>query len=482
MNHLVDGRHSIRFRLTAWYTGILTLSFALAGAYVLFAVQDAAKETVDKDLRARLASVRSYLAKHTGGDAQSELAEDLDEQAGMGPGGAWMQITNAEGRWLYRSPAIADENTLPPSSAALPDHGRVRTEIVHNRPLRVLTASASGGVVQIGVPMEEFDEMFQSLTWGLGLASPLLLALAAAGGYWMSGRALKPVAEIATTVRKIGARNLSERLTLRGAGDELDSLSSLLNQMLDRLESAFQLVSRFTADASHELRTPVGIIRTTAEVIRSRPRTAVEHEAAWDQVILQSERMSGLIDDLLVLARADAGRSDVAVEPMDLAVTLSEVMGEVRILAESSQLRLTASLDPACPMTGNPDGIRRLLLILLDNAIKYTPAGGEVQVRMYTSDSFALAGAIVEIRDTGPGIEPQHLPHIFERFYRISSDRSRNTGGSGLGLSIARWLASLHGGEIVVESVPGTGSVFRVILPVSRISARNSAFLQNQPA
>jgi signal transduction histidine kinase len=307
------------------------------------------------------------------------------------------------------------------------------------------------------------------------------LALASAGGYWMSGRALDPVDEIARTMRRIGARNLSERLSLRGTDDELDRLSTVLNQMLGRLESAFQLVTQFTADASHELRTPVGIIRTTGEVIRARQRTPDEHEAAWDQVILQSERMSGLIDDLLVLARADSGGSDLAIEPMDLSAALEAVTDEIRILAECSGLRLSVSIPADCPMTGDPDAIRRLLLVLLDNAIKYTPAGGEIDVRMRTTDSLTRA-AIIEVRDTGPGIESAHLPRIFDRFYRISADRSRRTGGSGLGLSIAQWLASLHGGEILVESVPGTGSTFRVILPLRRISLPNSSFLQNQSA
>jgi signal transduction histidine kinase len=273
---------------------------------------------------------------------------------------------------------------------------------------------------------------------------------------------------------------------LRGAGDELDRLSAVLNQMLGRLESAFQLVTQFTADASHELRTPVGIIRTTAEVIRLRRRTPEEHEAAWDQVILQSERMSGLIGDLLALARADAGRgdmaSDMAMQPMDLAATLASIVEEIRILAESSGLRLRTFLDAECPMTGDPDAIRRLFLVLLDNAIKYTPSGGEVEIRLRTVDSLGAPAAVVEVRDTGPGIDAQHLRRIFDRFYRVSADRSRNTGGAGLGLSIAQWLASLHGGEITVESAPGAGSTFRVILPLGKMTHPNSAFLQNQPA
>jgi signal transduction histidine kinase len=256
----------------------------------------------------------------------------------------------------------------------------------------------------------------------------------------------------------------------------------MVNQMLTRLESSFHLVTRFTADASHELRTPVGIVRTTAEVIRSRPRSAEEHEAAWDQVLLQSERMSGLIDDLLVLARADAGRSEHNVESVDLASIIISIAGEMSIIAQRQGLNLHVTAPATCPTQVDPEGIRRLVSALIDNAIKYTPPGGEISISMHIADSFNYPAAIIEVRDTGVGIGPDDLPRIFDRFYRVSTDRSRRTGGVGLGLSIARWLASLHGGEILVESVPGAGSTFRVILPLNKVPSPDSAILQNQPA
>jgi len=331
----------------------------------------------------------------------------------------------------------------------------------------VLTIPVPGGIAQLGAPMDEFAEMFQQLRWALGLTSPLLLILACISGYWMSGRALRPVEEIDQTVRRIGSHTLTERLHLRNTDDELDRLSVTINQMLERLESAFRLVVQFTADASHELRTPVAIIRTTAEVIRGSRRTPEEYEEAWDQVVLQSERMSRLVDDLLLLARADAGRSDVSFEDIDLAEIVSGVTAEVKVLAHASGLELAKSAPPLCPAFGDPDAIRRLLLILLDNAIKYTPRGGRIDVRLDVSESPEGRTAVIAVSDTGTGIEPEHLPRVFDRFYRVSMDRSRKTGGSGLGLSIARWLASLHNGEIGAESEPGKGSAFRVRLPLS---------------
>jgi signal transduction histidine kinase len=190
-------------------------------------------------------------------------------------------------------------------------------------------------------------------------------------------------------------------------------------------------------------------------------------------VVIQTERMSSLIDDLLLLARADAGRSDLAFESMDLAETVREVVGEIGVLMDASGLRMSTSIPLSCPMNGDPDAVRRLLLALLDNAIKYTGAGGEVAVRIRIEESPGNRAAIVEVCDTGVGIAAEDLPRIFDRFYRVSSDRSRKTGGAGLGLSIAKWLASVHGGDITVESVVGKGSTFRVALPLVRQARQN---------
>ena len=467
MNVGFAGSRSIRFRLTAWYAGILVVTFALAGAFVLFAVRDAAEETIDNDLRARIAAVREYLPAILSGLRTQQQDDALEDRFTAGPGGVWLQIADTGGHWVFRSDPAYPGNLPSPPVSGLRRRGKSRTILIRGKPTRVLTIPVPGGIAQLGAPMDEFAEMFQQLRWALGLASPLLLILACVSGYWMSGRALRPVEEIDQTVRRIGSHTLTERLRLRNTNDELDRLSVTINQMLERLESAFRLVVQFTADASHELRTPVAIIRTTAEVIRGSRRTPEEYEEAWDQVVLQSERMSRLVDDLLLLARADAGRSDVSFEAIDLADIVNGVAAEVKVLADASGLELTRSALPSCPAFGDPDAIRRLLLILVDNAIKYTPEGGKIEVRLDIEDSLEGRAAVIEISDTGAGISPEHLPRVFDRFYRVSVDRSRKTGGSGLGLAIARWLASLHNGEIRVESEPDKGSVFRVLLPLS---------------
>jgi heavy metal sensor kinase len=457
---------SIRFRLTALYAGILTVTLALAGVYVFYAVRMAARNTVDSDLRSRLGAVRETLSREFDGTDTKHLGDEIEGHAAAAPAGVWLALADTQGHWIHRSKAMKNGEAKPPSIDGLAASGKIRTVDVDGKPMRVLTAPVSIFIVQIGMPMEPFGRMLKQLRWTLGISVPPLLLLACIGGYWLSGRALRPVDEIAQTVQRIGSRNLAERLTLRGTGDELDRLAATMNQMLSRIDSAFRLVTRLTADASHELRTPVAIIRTTGEVIRSTKRTTEEHEIAWDQVLLQAERMSSLIDDLLLLARADAGHSQPYFESVDLAEVLRFAIGDIRILAETARIKLTVSVLPECFMSGDADALRRLLMILLDNAIKYTDAGGEVSVLLDVDESAERHSAMIEVRDTGVGIGPDDLPRVFDRFYRVSTDRSRQTGGSGLGLSIAQWLASLHGGRIAVTSDLGKGSTFRVTLPL----------------
>lgn len=451
---------SIRFRLTAWFAGILALILAVVGVGVLYALRHAINETIDKDLRSRLSAVQTYLEKH----GQTELAEELGEQAEAAPGGAWMRLADLEGKWVYRSPETLDWNLVVPAASTIVRRGRVSAVMVKGHSMRVLSAPVKVGLVQIGIPSDEFDEMLSGFTVSVVLASPLLLLLASLGGYWMSGQALKPVDQIARIAQRISGQNLSERLAVRGTGDELDRLSSTLNEMLVRLEGAFSRIARFTADASHELRTPIAIIRTTAEVTTARPRTPQEHEKAWAQVIIQTEQTSQLINDLLLLTRADAGQDDLSFETIDLAEILQAATDEIEILAQASGVHLKACIPAVCSATGDPDALRRLLLILLDNAIKYTAAGGSIFVDMHLDNSTGESLAVIQVRDTGAGIAQEHLPHIFDRFYRTSQDRSRRNGGAGLGLSIAQWVASRHGGKILVQSVLGTGSTFRLIL------------------
>ena len=463
MTKQIKSGRSIRFRLTAWYAGLMIAIFAGAGVSLFLAVRSAAEQTIDTDLRVRLAAVKENLPTDLSLENSEHLGEELEEQAATGAAGVWLQIADKGGHWLRRSDALNEGNPAPLSWERLPPDGRTQTTAIHGKPFRILTAPVNDGIVQLGMPIGQFTDMLQKLKWTLIFTCPILLALAGGGGYWMSGSALKPVDDIAMTVERINSENLAERLRLRGTGDELDRLSGLINQMLARLESAFKRVTQFTADASHELRTPVAIIRTTGEVMQASAGGSEEHQAEWVQVARQAGRMSNLIEDLLLLARTDANHSGLAFENIDLAEVVRAAVDEIKILLVASGLRLTTSIPPSCSITGSSNALRRVVLSLLDNAIKYTGAGGEITVRVIVAKSRVA----VEVCDTGIGIPPDDLPCIFDRFYRVSADRSRQTGGAGLGLSIAKSLAVLHGGDVEAQSEPGRGSIFRLILPLA---------------
>jgi heavy metal sensor kinase len=332
--------------------------------------------------------------------------------------------------------------------------------------MRILSAPVSVGILQIGFPLREFDELMRHFAWFIGVGSPLLLSLAALVGYWISGRALRTVDEIATATRRIGAANLSERLPSRGTGDELDRLSDTLNGMLARLEQSFNRMTQFTADASHELRTPIAIIRATAEITRSLPRSPKDQQKAWNVVATQTERTSRVIDDLLFLARADASSEELNFETLDLPSVIRNASDEIELVARSAGIAVSTSSLGDCSVRGDAEALRRLVLILLDNAIKFTPRGGSVLISLDTTAS-SPPFAEVKVSDTGVGIPEDNLPFVFDRFYRVSRDRSQRSGGAGLGLSIAQWIVATHRGQIEVQSTPGSGSTFTFRLPLA---------------
>ena len=455
-------RQSIQFRLTTWYAVILAVTFTAVGIGVWLAIRDSINDTVDKDLRSRLQAMNDFLKPEASG-AEISL-DELIEDAALAPAGTRFRIANTSGRWLYQSPGTVGWGAMPDTSR-LPKRGRFETLAQHGKPVRILSAAMPPGLVQIGIPVDEFVEMLSGFTWTALLASPLLLILASAGGYWMSRCALAPVERIARTAADIEAQNLSKRLPIRGTSDELDHLSATLNAMFARLEDSFRRITQFTADASHELRTPVAIIRTTAEVIRKRPRSEKEYAEALDRILGESERTTELVEDLMLLARADANVEDLALEPVELAELAQAACAEARVLAEAAGITLTNGGLSQCTVSGDDRALRRLLLILLDNAIKYSKPGGEVQLYLGLCQRGDRRTAVLEVRDQGIGIASEDLPHIFERFYRASKDRSRRVEGVGLGLSIAESIARRHGGEIQIESSPGVGSTVRVLQP-----------------
>ena len=329
---------------------------------------------------------------------------------------------------------------------------------------RKVSVGSESYLIQAAFEMDDFYEALNHFALLLFISIPLLLACAAAGGYWISTRALAPVDQITQTARTISAQNLSSRLVVPNTGDELQRLSETLNGMLGRLEAAFKKITQFTADASHELRTPVAVMRTRAELSLRKARSADEYRDVIAEVLMELEKTSGLIEQLMFLARADSGAEILHFSSTNVAEVLREACHQGSALAEAKQIGFQEQISgDSMWIRGDATSLRRLFLILIDNAVKYTPANGKVEVSLQRNDGYAVA----QVRDTGIGIAETDLPNVFERFYRADKARSRESGGVGLGLSIGRWITEVHAGTIEVHSSPGRGSTFQIRLPLA---------------
>ncbi|MCF8061628.1 MAG: HAMP domain-containing histidine kinase, partial [Deltaproteobacteria bacterium] len=359
---------------------------------------------------------------------------------------------------------------LPLSKEALHNarRGKATFETVEEMepyPVRVLTVPLMRGgrpvrVIRVGSSLRNVAETRARFLLVMGGLLPVGLLLAGLGGWVLARRALRPVGRMAEAAQRISAERLAERVEETGAGDELDRLAGTLNRMLSRLDEAFQQVRRFSADASHELQTPLTTLRGELEVALRTARTPEEYRETLRSGLEEIERISRLVEGLLILARAESGALRMDRRPVDLAGLVEEVFWRLKVLADERSVDLRMDAAEPVVVSGDRDRLRGLLVNLVDNAVKYTGEGGRVTLSLARDRD----GALIEVSDTGRGIPEEVLERVFQPFYR--SEEVLSEQGSGLGLSIARSIALAHGGEIAVESTPDRGSTFRVFLPV----------------
>jgi two-component system heavy metal sensor histidine kinase CusS len=326
---------------------------------------------------------------------------------------------------------------------------------------RVLVIRGNPVVVELTLPSEDVYQTLSTLEWIMVGLLPLVLAIAVSGGWWLARRALKPVGSMTHEARSIKSADFKARLSVPSTHDELQELAEAWNELLGRIEEAVSTVTRFTADAAHELRTPVTVVRTAAELALRHPRSSESHRQTLEVIQQETEQMTELIEQLLVLARGDAGQWQFQFDSVFPDAVLRHLQKTISSLAESKGIRVDWVVPDQPPMIrGDESALRRLIMILADNAVKFTPSGGRITVRLVALESECA----IEVSNTGLGILPKDLPHIFERFYR--GDRARTPGtGIGLGLAIARTIVEAHAGRIEAISTVQAGTTFRAVFP-----------------
>ncbi|MFQ5883275.1 MAG: sensor histidine kinase [Candidatus Methylomirabilales bacterium] len=461
---------SIRTRLTLWYTSLLTVTFLLLGgtAYGLLVYN------LSRDLDAALSGVAQALAKQAPRGSTTVFSSDINEVFrhffGFSPFDRYFEMRDPFGRRDPRWPRTRS-GKLPLSPTALKNaaEGRPTFETVEGMgqyPVRVLTfpvveAGRVSNLIQVGMSLESMNMTRHRFLLTMAALLPLGLLLAGGGGWVLAHRALEPVDRMTDAARRISAEHFSERLEETGARDELDRLAKTLNEMLGRLDAAFSQIRQFSADASHELQTPLTILKGELEVALRSPRSPDEYQRTLKSALEEIDRIAHLVEGLLLLARADAGVLRMDRRPVDLAQLVEEIYGQTKVLADNHAL--TLDLGPVEPLTiqGDYERLRRLLLNLVDNGIKYTPPGGRLTVSLKRNGEWAS----LQVTDTGIGLSREEQDRVFQRFYRAGEARSQDERGAGLGLCIARSIAEAHAGKVHVESSPGQGSTFTVLLP-----------------
>ncbi len=478
---------SIRVRFTGWYLVILAVLLILLSIGLYFTISLALRRDIDAGLRHRseqLAGTRGILQSAREGRFEEALGELVAFYARSDDGYevvatreveplidvAWVDaalrgtprfetVTTEDGRIIRFHIALL----RPPSGLLAPPEAQ-GSQAPEPPPLDVRPEGdlPAPTVLVVGQPMDILFSALAALRTTLLIAVPLTLLVSAAGGLFLLRRALRPVDRMIETARSIEETDLAARIDVTSK-DELGRLAETLNAMLERLEEAFRRQRQFTDDASHELRSPLSVIEAEASLALRRERSPDDYRDALSVVSDEASKMNRLINQLLTLARGDAGEDVVSFEPVDLAEVASETVAAMVPLAEEKGVCLDVAAPAPCEIHGSRPDLIRLLTNLIDNAICHTPGDGSVDVSVRRADSTVE----LVVADTGTGIPAEHLPHVFERFYRADKARSREAGGSGLGLAICQQIVEAHGGTIEVESEEGRGTRFTVRMPSS---------------
>jgi heavy metal sensor kinase len=523
---------SFRLRLTFWYAVVvaLPLTFVIALAYLT--VQRELNENLDSSLR-RVAESLDYIIRKKQSETRQPLLPSQTERPRrqkqenpavvdyfeffraaerrrfvgpllpppkdtsakreqqsdvvwsavyehilLNPKNYFIQVADSVGLIVWRSENLQQHKWILP----LPSVGMLEDDVVPFRytiprfsmgeqRLRIFVYHGGAVQISVGYPVEEIETTLNDLFSSLILAVPFVLILALVSGWLLAKYFIQPVEEITRLADEITEHNLSRRLPVRRVNDEISRLSRTLNEMIERLEKSFAQIRQFTGDASHELRTPLAILMGELEVALHSPKTEREYRDLIASALEEVGRLSQVVKNLLELSRADAGQVTLDIKLFSLSALLEDIVEDAMILAEDKRIAVSATTEPDIRIEGDKVRLHQALLNIVDNAVKYTPTGGTINIALRALET---GEALVSVSDTGDGISAEDIPKIFDRFYRVDKSRSAEIGGHGLGLSIVKWVVEAHHGRIMVNSQLGQGSIFLLRLPLRHENQKGS--------
>jgi len=465
---------SLSFRLVTWYAGVLTLVFVLLGALTVILLREYLESNVLDTQARRARQIADTLVAAVSRTGESAMAREVEELYAPEANERFMRITRKDGRVVYASRAPHD-GSFNPSAVPAPSLTRegafLRKESLPKGSVLIAAVSSSGAtdspryVVEVGVSNARTEETVRQVLLMLAIGLPVAVCVAVAGGFVLVRRALKPVDNLSQKAAVITQHNLSERLPVVRTGDELERLSLSLNLMISRLEDAINSSKQFVADASHELRTPLSVMRgeleNLAQDLQLKPQTRETLGSALEEV----DRLAEIVEGLLALSRLDTGEVKSEWVRFDLAELVATTTDQMSLLAEDKHITVVCDCAERVMVEGDQARLKQVVVNLLDNAIKYTPDGGRIRLKIARENG----SAVLDVVDDGIGIPVDALPHVFNRFFRVDGSRSREhgAGGAGLGLSIVKSICDAHGARVEVSSTPGQGSRFRVRQPLA---------------
>jgi heavy metal sensor kinase len=463
---------SIRFRLTAWYATLLTIVVVVLAGVLFLHLKSYLEGTLAETQMRRARQIADTVIANVPSTGEAAVGGEIAALYAPEKSDRFIRITRPDGRIIYRSgppnSQSFDPAAVPGAEPGLPweSSRRQPTAAGANLLIASVRAPAAGGgtyLIEVGTSAAPIEALFRHLLILLGLGLPFVVALATAGGYALLRRALRPVDEIAGKASQISQHNLGERLPVPRTGDELERLSTSLNHMITRLDDAFQNSKRFVADASHELRTPLTVLSGELEVMAQDKELSAEKRERLGSLLEEVERLVKIVERLFALSRLDAGEAQSEWVRFDLAALVASTADQMALLAEDRRIAVTCVAATPVMIEGDRARLKQVVVNLVDNAIKYTPEGGAVQIKVKS----AGVRAVLEVSDTGAGLAPEDAAHVFDRFFRADKTRSRFPDGAGLGLAIVKSICNAHQGDVEVESSVGKGSCFRVRLPLA---------------